>query len=80
MRLITKFALLALSVYLVGTWLIGDNKFKLKESAIIIKSSLMDEWCGKDRSHKLSLMLKSFIIIRRFQMFTSVSLRYFKVE
>ena len=66
MRLITEFASLALSAYLVGIWLIGNDKFKLKELAIIIKSSLMDEWYRKDGSHKLFLILKSPVIIRRF--------------
>ena len=79
-RLMTEFESLPLLEYLVGTWLIGYNRFKLKESAIIMRSSLIEEWWGKDRSHKLSQMLKSPVITRRLWMFTSVSLRYFKTE
>ena len=66
MRLITEFALLKLLAYLVGTWLIENDKDKWKKSAIIIKSSLMEEWCKKDKSHRLSLMLKSPAIIGDF--------------
>jgi len=43
MRLMTKFAPFALSAYLVRAWLIGSDRFRLKESAIIIKSSLIDK-------------------------------------
>ena len=39
----TKFELFLLSEYLVETWLVGINKFKLNESAIIRRLSLMDE-------------------------------------
>ena len=80
MRSMTEFVSLGLSVYLVGTWLVEDNKNKWNESVIIIKLLLIDKWCGKDESHKLSLILKSSTIIRRFQIFTSVSFRYFKAE
>ena len=80
MRSMVKFNSLALSVYLVGTWLIGIDKNKSKESARIIKSSLINEWWGKKESHKLSLILKLPIIIRKLQRSTSVSFRYFKVE
>ena len=45
-----------------------------------MRSSLIEEWWGKDRSYKLSQMLKSPVITRKLQMFTSVSLRYFKTE
>ena len=79
-RLITKLALPSVSEYLVGTRLVGSNKSKLKESTIIIRSLLIEEWWGKNRSHKLSLILKSPVIMRRLLTFTSVSLRYFKAE
>jgi len=79
-RSMTKFESLMLSAYLVGTWLVGNNSDKWKESVIIIKSSLMDEWCKKDRSHRLSLILISPTMIRRFWIFTSVSFRYFKTK
>jgi len=64
----------------ITTWLIKDDKDKWKESTIIIKSLLMEEWCGKDESHKLFLMLKSPAITRKFWIFTPVFLRYFKAE
>ena len=37
----------------------------------------MNKWCKKDRSHRLFLILKSPAIMRRFQIFTSVSFKYF---
>ena len=73
-----EFESLLLLEYLVGTWLIGHERFRLKESAMIIRLSLIEEWWGKDRSHKLSQILKSPVITRRLQMFTSVFLKYFK--
>ena len=79
-RSMTEFESFALSEYLVGIWLMGIDKFKLKELAIIRRLSLMDEWWGNEESYKLSQMLKSPVIIRRFWMFTSVFLRYFKIE
>jgi len=42
-RSMVKFESLILSAYLVGIWLVGTNNDKLKESAKIIRSSLMDE-------------------------------------
>jgi len=80
MRSMTKFDSPTISEYLVGTGLAGTDNTKLKESAIMIRSSLMDEWWGKAGSHKLSLILKLPVIIRRLLMFTSVFLRYFKAE
>ena len=65
MRSIVEFDSLTLSVYLVRTWLVGIDKDKSRESARIIKSSLMDEWWGKEESYKPSLMLKSPVVIRR---------------
>ena len=70
----------AVSENLVGPELVGDNSARSNESAIIINSSLIEEWKGKDRSHKLSLMLKSSVMIRTWFKLTSVSLRYFKAE
>ena len=63
-RSITELDSPAVSENLVGPELVGDNKDKSNESAIIIKSSLIEEWKGKDGSHKLSLMLKSPVIRR----------------
>jgi len=68
----------AISEYLVGQGLVGVDSARLKESAIIIKSSLREEWNGKDKSHKLSLMLKSPVIRMMLSMLTSVSFRYFQ--
>ena len=39
----TEFESFILSEYLVGTWLVGINRFKLNESAMIRRSLLMDE-------------------------------------
>ena len=77
-RLIIKFASPIVSKYLVGQGLVDVNKAKLNESTIIMRSSLIKEWWGKDVSYRLSLMLKFLIITRTLSMFTLVSLRYFK--
>jgi len=75
-----EFASPEVSEYLVGQGLVRVDRERLNESAIIIRLSLIEEWNGKDRSHKLSLILKSPIIRRTLSMLTSVSLRYFKAE
>jgi len=80
MRSITEFASPVVSEYLVGQGLMGVDRARLNESAIIIKSSLIEEWNGKDESYKLSLILKSPVIRRTLSMLTSVFLRYFKAE
>ena len=80
MRSMTKFESLELSEYLVRTWLVGIDKSRLNKSAIIIRSLLIVKWYGKDRSQRLSQMLKLSVIIRRLQTFASVSLRYFKTK
>jgi len=69
-----------MSEYLVGQGLVGDKRAKLKESVIIKRSSLIDEWWRKEGSHKLSLILKSSVMMRTLSMLTSISLRYFKAE
>jgi len=46
----TEFDPLFESKYLVGTWLVGKDSSRLNKSAIVIKSSLITEWWGKDRS------------------------------
>ena len=79
-RSMSEFELFALSEYLVRTWLVRIDRFKLNESVIIRRLLLMDEWWEKEGSYKLSQMLKLPVIIRRFLMFTSVFLRYFKAE
>jgi len=80
MRPIMKFASPVVSEYLVGQGLMGVDRVRLNKSAIIIKSSLIEEWNGKDESHKLFLILKLPVIRRMLSMLTSVSLRYFKAE
>ena len=45
-RLITKFELLGLLVYWVGTWLTGEESFRSKESATSIRVSLYAKWWG----------------------------------
>ena len=75
---ITEFDLVSESEYLVGTQLVGNDSSRLKESTIIIRSSLKDEWWGKNESQILSLILKSPVMIKRFEILISVSLRYFK--
>jgi len=66
--------------YLVGQGLVGDERAKLNESAMIKRSSLIDEWWGKEEFHELSLILKSPVMTRTLSMLTSISLRYFKAE
>ena len=61
--------------YPVGQELMGVDRARLNESAIVIKSLLIEEWNGKDESYKLSLILKSPVIRRALSMLTSVSLR-----
>ena len=78
MRSMTEFDSPAMSEYLVGPGLVGEERARSKESAMIIKSSLIEEWKGKDGSQRLSLMLKSPVIKTMLLMLTSVSFRYFK--
>jgi len=78
MRSITELDSPAISEYLVEQRLVGVDNARLKESAIIIKSSLIEEWNRKDEFYKLSLILKSPIIRMTLSMLTSVSFRYFK--
>ena len=76
----TELDSLTVSENLVGSGLMGDDNAKSNESTIIIRLSLIEEWCGKRGSHKLSLTLKSPVIKRTWLILTSVSLRYFKAE
>ena len=78
MRSITKLDSPAVSEHLVGQGLVRVERVRLKDSTIIIKLSLREEWKGKAKSHKLSLMLKSPVIRTMLSMLTSVSFRYFK--
>jgi len=70
----------SVSEYLVGQGLVRDNSVKLKELAIIKRSSIIEEWWGNEVFQRLSLILKSPIITGTLLMLTSVSLRYFKAE
>ena len=70
----------SVSENLVGPGLVGDESSRSKESAIINKSLLIEEWNGKEGSHRLSLILKSLVMTRTLLILTSVSLRYFKAE
>ena len=79
MRLMVEFELLSKSEYLVETLWVGDKSSKLKEFATIIRLSLKVEWWGKTRFQILFLILKSPAMIIKFDKFTSVFLRYFKV-
>jgi len=76
----TEFESLILSEYLVRTWLVGLDKSKLNESAIMRRSSLIKVWWENNGSYRLSLILKLPDIIKRLQIFALVSLRYFKAE
>jgi len=80
MRLMTEFDSPVMSEYLVGHGLVGLERVRSKESAIINKLSLIEEWKEKEGSHNLSLILKSLVIRITLSMLTSVSLRYFKAE
>ena len=51
---------------------------KYNESAMSKSKFLWMEWCRWLESHKLSLILKSPVIIRMLLILASVSLRYFK--
>jgi len=77
---ITELDFPVVSENLVGPGLVGNDKARSKELAIIIKSSLMEEWNWKEGPHKLSRMLKSPVMIRTLLILTSVSFRYFKAE
>ena len=68
------------SEYLVGHGLVGLDRVRSKESAIINKLSLIEEWKGNEEFHNLSLMLKSLVIRMTLSILTSVFLRYFKAE
>ena len=52
-KLMTEFESFLLSEYLVRVQLVGKEKSRLKESAIISKSLLIEEWWRKDGSQRL---------------------------
>ena len=80
MRSMIEFDSPAMSEYLVRQGLVGLKRVRLKKSAMIIKSLLIEEWNGNDGFHKLSLMLKSPVMRTTLSILTSVSLRYFKAK
>ena len=77
-KLRIKFKSWLLSEYLVGTWLMGLDRPKLKNSAMSNNKLLWEEWCGYTESYKLSLILKSPVITKIFWISTSTFLKYFK--
>ena len=69
-----------MSEYLVGKNSVDLESSNWNESAMSNKESLCEEWWGKYGSQKLSLILKSPIIMRTLLTLTSVSIRYFKAN
>ena len=74
----TEFEFWLLSENLVGNFLVGLDRTREKESAISNNMSLWMEWNGKLEFYRLSLMLKSLVMMITLLMLVSVSLRYFK--
>ena len=69
-----------MSENLVGKYSIGLDKAMENESAILKSMSLWTEWNGKFESQRLSLMLKSPVMMIVLQILVSVSLIYFKTD
>ena len=65
---------------LVKRFSVGLEISSENESAISKRVSLWLEWKGKYKSHRLSLILKSPVIMIILWILTSVSLRYFKTD
>jgi len=78
MRSIFEFELSWLSAYLIRTWEVRLEILNWNELAISASNLLYTEWLGNKGSHKLSLILKSPIIMRTLLILASVFLRYFK--
>jgi len=76
----TKLELWLLSENLVGKISEGLEIAKKNESAISKRVSLWTEWNGKFVFHRLSLMLKSPVIMMMLWILVLVSLRYFKAN
>ena len=79
-RFKTEFESWSLSEYLVGKNSVGFEISNWKESAILKRVILWAKWYRKLESQKLSLILKSLVMIRTLLILTSVSLRYFKAN
>jgi len=56
----------------------GEESFRLKESATFMKILLCVELWEYDRSQLLFLILKSLVIMKTLLILISISLRYFK--
>ena len=69
-----------MSENLVGKFSEGLEIAKESESVISRRVSLWTEWKGKFISYRLSLILKSPVIMMILWMLVSVSLRYFKAN
>ena len=69
-----------MSENLVGKFSVGLEMARENESAILKRMSLWIEWKGKFKSHRLSLMLKSSVIMIMLWILVSVFLRYFKAD
>ena len=69
-----------MSENLVGKFSEGLEIAKESESVISRRVLLWTEWKGKFISYRLSLILKSPVIMMTLWMLVSVSLRYFKAN
>ena len=67
-----------MSKNLVEKFSIGLDKVREKKSVILKSISLWTEWNEKFESQRLSLMLKSPVIMITLLILVSVSLKYFK--
>ena len=76
----TKLVLWSLSKNLVRRFSEGLEIAKENKSAISKRVSLWTEWNGKFVSYRLSLMLKSPVIMMTLWMLVLISLRYFKAD
>ena len=76
----TKFEFWLLSENLVERFSVGLDKAMENKSAISKSISLWIEWNGKFESQRLSLILKSPVMMIILQILVSVSLRYFKAD
>ena len=76
----TKFEFWLLSKNLVEKFSVGLDKARENKSAILKSISLWAEWNEKFESQKLSLMLKSPVIMITLWILVLVSLRYFKAD
>ena len=70
----------SLSEYLVRKNSVELDNSNWNESTISKRVSLWIKWYGKFASHKLSLILKSPVIMRMLLILTSIFLRYFKAN